>query len=81
MQAAVYTLLVLTTLRSVISHNATISKFTTGKTSNLNWHGHFVVIPATIESVFFIYTLKERKERMEANDKEMTEITMQVIRL
>jgi len=64
MQAAVYTLLVSITLRSVISHNATISKFTTGKNSNLrNWHGHFVVIPAKVESVFFICTLKERKQR------------------
>jgi lysophospholipid acyltransferase (LPLAT)-like uncharacterized protein len=64
MEAAVYTLLVSTTIRSVISHNASISEFTTDKTSNLrNWHGHFVVIPATMESVFFIYMMKERKQK------------------
>jgi len=64
MEAAVYTLLVYTTIQIVISHNATISKFTTGKTSNLrNWHGHIVVILATMESFFFIYMMNERKQR------------------
>jgi len=61
MEAAVYTLLASTTIRSVISHNATISKFTTDKTSNIrNWHGHIVVILTTRKSVFFIYMM-ERK--------------------
>jgi uncharacterized membrane protein len=64
MEAAVYTLLVATRVLSVISHNVTIPKFATDKTSNLrNWYGHFVIILATMESVFFMYTMKERKER------------------
>jgi len=82
MEAVVYTLLVSTKIRSVTSHNATISKFTTGKTPNLRkWHGHFVAILATMESVFFIYSERVKTERMEANDKEMREITLKVIRL
>ena len=82
MEAAVYTVLVSAKIRSVITHNATISKFTTGKTSNLrNWHGHFVAILATMESVFFIYSAGVKTERVEASDKGMREITLKVIRL
>ena len=34
-----------------------------------------------MESVFFIYSERVKTERMEANDKEMREITLKVIRL